>query len=374
MCLLGKGPGPRTGPLLFWSNVALHGTFELDLNKRLDYDRGSDQATRHGHDEAKELRPADEQPSGKARRLGSPAMAIGSGTQLERILQDAVREEAIGAAAAASLWSLRQPALRIVAGEEVEPEAPVSRLGGRPLAAPGTAWPLDDNGPLDLLMQLDLAAVARVQPELPLPDHGLLSFFYNTDDPPWQSVEPDPASWRVRWETGDLTPILGPDQTDWELFPARAVHLEPSVTLPDGNDDYVDVIVDPDRTEEFASTMRARHLLEDQTTGRRPVDHQLLGWPHLVQGSMIWSCEQESQVYRHHRAQDAPEAKNLSTEDWDRLEAAVRASDWRLLLQLGTDYEMGWDWCGGGGLYFLLPGADLIAGRFERTWTAMQTT
>ena len=27
---------------LFWSNVALHGTFELDLDKRLDYNRGSD--------------------------------------------------------------------------------------------------------------------------------------------------------------------------------------------------------------------------------------------------------------------------------------------------------------------------------------------
>lgn len=27
---------------LFWSNVALHGTFELDLDKRLDYERGAD--------------------------------------------------------------------------------------------------------------------------------------------------------------------------------------------------------------------------------------------------------------------------------------------------------------------------------------------
>jgi hypothetical protein len=26
---------------LFWSNVALHGTFALDLDKRLDYDRGT---------------------------------------------------------------------------------------------------------------------------------------------------------------------------------------------------------------------------------------------------------------------------------------------------------------------------------------------
>jgi hypothetical protein len=27
---------------LFWSNVALHGTFELDLDKRLNYDLGVD--------------------------------------------------------------------------------------------------------------------------------------------------------------------------------------------------------------------------------------------------------------------------------------------------------------------------------------------
>jgi hypothetical protein len=29
---------------LFWSNVALHGTFALDLDKRLDYDRGAPSA------------------------------------------------------------------------------------------------------------------------------------------------------------------------------------------------------------------------------------------------------------------------------------------------------------------------------------------
>ena len=29
---------------LFWRNVALHGTFELDLDKRLDYDAGADPA------------------------------------------------------------------------------------------------------------------------------------------------------------------------------------------------------------------------------------------------------------------------------------------------------------------------------------------
>lgn len=32
---------------LFWSNIALHRTFELDLNKRLDYDRGPEPAASH---------------------------------------------------------------------------------------------------------------------------------------------------------------------------------------------------------------------------------------------------------------------------------------------------------------------------------------
>jgi hypothetical protein len=44
---------------LFWSNVALHGTFELDLDKRLDYDRGGDPGTGHGHADAAEAGSPD---------------------------------------------------------------------------------------------------------------------------------------------------------------------------------------------------------------------------------------------------------------------------------------------------------------------------
>ena len=35
---------------LFWSNVALHGTFELDLDKRLDYERRPANAEADGTD------------------------------------------------------------------------------------------------------------------------------------------------------------------------------------------------------------------------------------------------------------------------------------------------------------------------------------
>lgn len=34
-------PDKRGVTPLFWSNVALHGTFGLDLDKRIDYDAGT---------------------------------------------------------------------------------------------------------------------------------------------------------------------------------------------------------------------------------------------------------------------------------------------------------------------------------------------
>ena len=37
--------GLRALTQLFWSNVALHGTFERDLDKRLNYERGVDRPT-----------------------------------------------------------------------------------------------------------------------------------------------------------------------------------------------------------------------------------------------------------------------------------------------------------------------------------------
>jgi hypothetical protein len=45
---------------LFWSNVALHGTVELDLDKRLGYDRGGNPAASDGHADTAETRSGGE--------------------------------------------------------------------------------------------------------------------------------------------------------------------------------------------------------------------------------------------------------------------------------------------------------------------------
>ncbi|MEV4115534.1 YwqG family protein [Nonomuraea sp. NPDC049695] len=259
---------------------------------------------------------------------------------------------------------MRRSALRIWPGEQVAPDAAGSRLGGRPLAAPGTSWPTWEGDPLDLLAQIDLVEVARLLPGNPLPDHGLLSFFYDTKTPAWGVVPSDPAGWRVRWERGPVEPIALPE--GWGMFPAREVRWEPLVTLPRATEEYVDFI----EAMEDTSTTKARSALDD-AIGPGPAHHQLLGWPHLLQGSMHWSCQKESTFHRGDRPQYHPDA-SLTQDDWDELETDTRSADWQLLLQLGSEEMPGWCWGDGGGLYFWIRRADLAARRFDQVWTVMQ--
>lgn len=296
-------------------------------------------------------------------------MAIGSEAWLRGVVA-----EAVPGGTRDKLWATGRRALRIRPEEHITPDAPGSRLGGQPLAAPGTPWPRWERGPLDLLAQIDLAEVARLLPATPLPGHGLLSFFYDTDTPAWSLLPPDPASWLVRWEPDAVEPIPVPE--DWTTFPAAGVRLESALTLPRALEDAVDFAVDADDVYDLS---RARSAL-DNAIGRAPAHHQLLGWPHLLQGSMNWTCEKESTFHRDGRPQYHPNAPltvdengctaSLTQADWDELDAQTRNSDWRLLLQLGTTND--WCWGDGGGLYFWIRHADLVAHRFDRVWTVMQ--
>ncbi|WP_312018454.1 YwqG family protein [Streptomyces sp. I05A-00742] len=229
-----------------------------------------------------------------------------------------------------------------------------------PWPTAGTLWPASEDGPLDLLAQPDLAEVARVWPDGPLPDHGLLSFFYDTEDQPWTLVSPNPGKWRVRWDHGEVLPLPPPE--DWVTFTSRRIRFEAAMTLPSATEDDC-VFQDLGLTAEPADV--------DDAVGGGPAFHQLLGWPHLLQGGMTTTCQRESGFVRDGLDRFAP-GRILSREDWDELDAGTRAADWRLLLQLGSDAESGWCWGGGGGLYFWIRAEDLETARFDRVWAVMQ--
>jgi hypothetical protein len=171
-----------------------------------------------------------------------------------------------------------------------------------------------------------------------------------------------------RRRPGLAWPAPGPDLPAWRSFPAREAHLEALVSLPDGSDDYMDL----DRTVDMTSTKQARCVLDDRMKRRRLVDHQFLGWPSLVQGSMAWGCQKNSDFHRYRRAHDAPRAtgrRGLGP-------ARSRASGCGLAAAAPVGHRprdgvgLGRRRCP----LFPASAADLAAGRFERTWTVMQTS
>lgn len=48
------------------------------------------------------------------------------------------------------------------------------------------------------------------------------------------------------------------------------------------------------------------------------------------------------------------------------------ASNWRLLLQLDTDDDLGWMWGDAGTIYFWVEDSAARAGRFEDCWLVLQ--
>jgi uncharacterized protein YwqG len=91
--------------------------------------------------------------------------------------------------------------------------------------------------------------------------------------------------------------------------------------------------------------------------------HTLLGVATPVQDVMEVECELASSgVAFRDRPQDPGGVMALET----------RAREWRLLLQVESDGNAGMMWGDAGCLYFWIREQDLLARRFDRTWTLFQ--
>ena len=119
--------------------------------------------------------------------------------------------------------------------------------------------------------------------------------------------------------------------------------------------------------EELALTDAEHETLTDlseQVFGGRP-HHQVGGFPMPVQGD---SMELECQL--------ASNGIYIGTPDAFRSPAAEAikrgAEDWRLLLQVDSDDDLGAMWGDVGTLYFWIREADARAGNFDRVWLVLE--
>lgn len=294
-----------------------------------------------------------------------------------KLLLEAGFDEAV-----ARRWSaLARPNIRLLTGDvgaiDTSPTG-VTKLGGEPDLARGTRWPERaaysyadrrrmpegvEPAPLDFLAQINLADVAVAGCDLPLQANGLLSFFYDAELQPWGFDPADAPGFHVLYTPpgGELARMIHPSG----VRPVLPVQLEAAESLPDWAwflEHEGEVLGEDDD---------AFHAAFDKLDDERQYEmfyasHAFGGWPALIQNPMELECQLASNgIYVGGPEGYAdPRAKALE----------AGAADWRLLLQLDSEDELGWMWGDGGTLYFWCRQQDIAAGRFDRVWTVLQCT
>ncbi len=263
------------------------------------------------------------------------------------------------------LKEMAQNAIHVTPISEGVDTPGATRLGGCPDVPPDFQWPWfrgkdafgDDYAvPLTFLGQFNCHDMQLLNQDQLLPNHGVLSFFYEADRQPWGFLPTDQGSGRVYWfpESG-LQPMEPPVELPAELhLSSVGAVLEPISTCPDWEDlnlpwTYYDAY--------------------EQVTAEQPVPEdsiQLLGWPQAIQGSMPAAVELVTRGYDTGGSEKIPpevreQAKTVGLERWQLLLQLSPPKEW-------TDLMFG----DCGVIYFWITKEDLAARNFDRVWVVLQ--
>ena len=250
-----------------------------------------------------------------------------------------------------------------------------TRFGGKPDVPPDFVWPTYEgesydhvvkDRPLTFLAQFNCEELAQFDKEHLLPDHGLLSFFYETDTQCWGYDPKDQGCARVYWfedmsalSAADFPADMGEDFK----FPMVKIQIAQKTSYPSWTD-FSEVFPDEKDYDAFDLVWNE---LTDETPENRS---QLLGWPDVIQNSMFDECDLAS-----------PGNYQGDGNGWNKIPKDIRqqaeetARDrWMLLFQLDTveqgDFELMFGDCGH--IYFYITKEDLAARRFDRIWLILQ--
>lgn len=223
--------------------------------------------------------------------------------------------------------------------------------------------------PLTFLAQFNCEELAQFDKEHLLPDHGLLSFFYETDTQCWGYDPKDKGCARVYWfeDLSALSAANFPADMEEDFkFPMVKIKMDSKYSYPSWQD-FSEMFPDEEDDDAFNDAW-------EELTGEDPEDpddrSQLLGWPDVIQNSMFDECDLASQGYYLGDGNG-----------WNKIPKTIRqqaeetARDrWMLLFQMDTvelgDFELMFGDCGH--IYFYITKEDLAARRFDRIWLILQ--
>jgi uncharacterized protein YwqG len=260
------------------------------------------------------------------------------------------------------------PAVRLALHLSDDQRVPLgtSKIGGLCDLPAGIPWPAWRGESLTALAQFNLAEVARVAGETPLPASGMLYFFYERRLEKWMAYPDESDGHRVVYYAGDVSalarrappapsaPDVGTDQPP-ALRPHHVTFTTAATMPPPDSPDVERLGLD-------AAEQRRYETVEREVNA---FGHQLLGHPKEVQFDM----QRERAVVA--RGLTWPAFSTLPEDE----QAAIlsEARPWRLLYQVeeiteeGPFGDRGSTWGDAGQLYYWIRADALDARDFSRT-------
>lgn len=248
---------------------------------------------------------------------------------------------------------LSKPAIHLVTGG-----APSgSHFGGAPGLPPDVAWPTWNRKRLAFLARLSLPELHRARAVPWLPETGALLFFYDVESQPWGYDSAHRGGAAVLYVPS--RPMLAPrvsEPAGDEAVAFRHVEFRRIESLPSWERKPIQALGLSDKESDVYSSV------EDAPFRGLP-RHQVDGYPRPVQcDTMELGCE---------RITEGIEREDETRDEIVRAQEAA-AREWRLLLQMDSDDDLGVMWGDVGMLYFWVREAEARAGFFENVWAILQ--
>jgi uncharacterized protein YwqG len=205
-----------------------------------------------------------------------------------------------------------------------------SKLGGHPDLLEDSIWPYNGQVPLSFLGQIKCSDVPALKDGLSLPETGILSFFYDMEDLPWES---DESNIKVMYQASD---DIGSYKNRTSLEGAHVFDesiLAFSVEYSFSEEVVVDFL-DYDDEKSFDEMVFGNHFR---------LSH-LFGYSQNIQDPI-------------------KEEMNFSDEEYD---------DWLVLLQLDSEESSDMMWGDDGKLYFMIHKEDLKNKNFDNVKMSLQ--
>jgi uncharacterized protein YwqG len=235
-----------------------------------------------------------------------------------------------------------------------------TKLGGQPDLPQGVAWPTMESKPMAFVAQVRLEEVAPLAPAGWLPQTGMLSFFYDQDQETYGASPSDRSGWKILYlldGPAGWSPQPFPDGLAQEArFGACTLRPVSEATLPVSPTQQIAGLKWlPDEIQRYENFVADRPYEQDRTAPR----HRMFGYPDQIQDDM----QLQSALY----AKGYTDLKNPAAAPF-----LARKTDWKLLLQVDSDSNIGMRWASSGRLFFWIELAALQALAFERAWCVLQ--